>query len=322
MNKNASPVEKDVYAFIKGTMNFDLMASIRNQMNMIAENEWIDYLALNPKAIANKKAQADYKAQFKPKEPFICIESSKYEFTEEYEDRIKKQRKIFKDIADAIIQERAVRVTYQAHHYNQPDELEFSPHYIREVRGKLMVYGQSRSIKYHAKDQYTIVNLVVDRIEDVNEFDDTENVKYYSAAELGLDYNKTLFYNRMTFDMPGFPGMTDVCTRVLLKVRKEVQTPGKPKMPYKRIIAEPLHHSQVALTELEEDEFGYISIFITDYMFIKPLLLPYGSDIAVVEPKELLDEMAKEIKKMAAMYGLQLEEKTEKGGQTMTASQS
>ena len=322
MVKNASPVEKSVFDLIKGALNFETLAAIRNQISLIAENAWVNHLALNPDIIITKKDKADFKAKYMPEEPFICIESSQYEFTEEYEDRMEKQRKCLMDIGVAIVMKKAVRITYQAFHYDHSDDLEFSPHYIRAVGGKLMVYGQSRSIEHHAKDQYKLVNLILSRILAVNDFDADENVKYYSAKELGIDYNKKLFYNRMTYDMPGFPGMTDACTRVLLKVRKMVQTEGKPKEPYKLIIENPLHHSQAALLELEENEFAYVSLFVKDYMFIKPILLPYGSDIAVVEPKELRDKMVDEIKNMVAMYDLQIEEKVEKGGQTMTASQS
>ena len=314
-----TPVDKGVFDFIKGTLNFNTLSAIRNRINDVADKAWADYKKEHPKRAGNKTIEKEIKAKHKPDAPFICIEGSVYEFTPDYEFRTEEEREKFLDFADAIIYQKAVKVSYQAFHYQEPDDLEFHPHYIRKVGNKLMVYGYSRSIEHHAPGQYTLVNLIVQRVKDVMDF--KEDIHYYSAKELGLDYNRDLFYNRMTFNMPGFQGVDDACMEVLLKVRKVIETPGKPKMPFERIKSEPLHHSQKERDEMEDDEFGYVSLFIKDYMYIKPILLKWGGDIQVLKPVELRAIMENEVRRMAAIYGITTLESPEKETQSVSNSQ-
>ena len=95
----------------------------------------------------------------------------------------------------------------------------------------------------------------------------------------------------------------DTCTEVILKVRKKVETQGNPKMPFQRIISEPIHHSQRIL-DREDDLFGYISIHVKDYMRMKPILLKWGCDIHVESPEILRHVMEGEVRRMAEMYGI------------------
>ncbi len=328
--KRELPIDKGVFKFIKGTMDFDTMSSIRNRINDVSEKAWVAFREENPKYNINlevKRILADetktskvkenaikareqiinakekeIKAMYKPDGPFICIESSIYEFTKDYEIKTERERELLLKFADAIIYRKAVKVSYQALHYDKPDDLEFHPHYIRKVGNKLMIYGRSRSIEFHKPDEYTLVNLIVHRVQDVTDFE--KPIKYYSAKELGLDYNNEVFFNRVTFDAPGFLIDVEDCTEVILKVRKTVETPGNPKKPFQRMLSEPLHHSQKVLTEREDDEFGYVSIFVKDYMRMKPILLKWGCDVCVESPEHLRNIMVDEIRRMTAIYGI------------------
>lgn len=324
------PVDKGVFEFIKGTMDFNTMSSIRNRINDLAEKAWTTFVEENPqynikleeeRILADKskndekKAESikarrgiikaeekKMKAKIKPDAPFICIEGSIYEFTKDYEMKTARERELLLKFADAIICQKAVKVSYQALHYDKPDDLEFHPHYIRKVGNKLMIYGRSRSIEFHKPDEYTLVNLIVHRVHDVTDFETP--VKYYSAKELGLDYNNEVFFNRVTFDAPGFLMGEETCTEVILKVRKTVETPGNPKKPFQRMLSEPLHHSQKVLTEREDEEFGYVSIFVKDYMRMKPILLKWGCDVYVESPEHLHNIMQDEVRRMAETYGI------------------
>lgn len=298
-----TPVDKEVFDFIKGTMNFDTMSAIRNRIKDVADTAWETYCNEHPKVANNKFIEKEIKDQYKPDGPFICIEGSIYEFTSEYKEMTEHERAMLLLFADAIIYKKAVKVTYHAFHYENPDYLEFHPHYIRKVGNKLMVYGRSRSIRYHQPDEYTLVNLIVQRVKAVKDF--AEPKHYYSAKELGLDYNNDLFRHRMTFNAPGYNQEAFECKEVILKVRKHIETGRKPRKPYDRLLVEPLHHSQKVYTGLPEDEqYGYLSIYISDYLFIRPLLMAWGSDIQVLAPEELKKQMEAEICRMAELYGV------------------
>ena len=300
---NNNPLDKDTFNFIKGTLDFDTMAAIRNRIRDITDKAWNEYCILHPKHSANKTIEKEIRNRHKPDGPFVCFEGSVYEFTPEYNAMTERERDLLLKFADAIIYQKVVEVSYQAFHYNRPDSLEFHPHYIRKVGNKLMVYGRSRSIRYHRPDQYTLVNLIVQRVQEVRDFPGDKH--YYSAKELGLDYNNGLFRDRMTFNAPGYNQEHNECTEVILKVRKEVPTLTNPRRPYDRLRTEPLHHSQKVFAGISEDnEFGYLSLYITDYMFIRPILLSWGSDIQVVAPQDLKQQMQAEIARMAGMYGL------------------
>ena len=296
------PVDKAVFEFIKGTMDFSTMSAIRSRINDVADKAWLKFQKENPKYDTSTAKEKEVKAMNKPDGPFICIEGSIYEFTSDYNKKTERERQLLLKFADAIIYRKAVKVTYQALHYDKPDELEFHTHYIRKVGNKLMIYGQSRSIAFHKPDEYTLVNLIVQRVQEVEDFE--EKIPYHSAKDLGLDYNNEVFFNRVTFDAPGFLMGKETCTEVILKVRKTIETTGNPKKPFQRILSEPLHHSQKRLTEREDDDYGYVSIFVKDYMRMKPILLKWGSDIMVESPEQLRQIMEDEVRRMAISYGL------------------
>lgn len=296
------PVDKGVFEFIKGTMDYNTMSAIRSRISFVADRAWQEFKRENPKYDTSTVKEKEVKAMYKPHAPFICIEGSVYEFTPDYNVKVQRERELLLKFADAIINRKAVKVSYQALHYDKPDDLEFHTHYIRKVGNKLMIYGRSRSIAYHQPDQYTLVNLIVQRVVDVTDLDEEKH--YYSAEELGLDYNNEVFLNRITFDAPGFLLDYDTCTEVILRVIKKIETTGNPRMPFQRILSEPLHHSQKVLEDRGDEQYGYISIHVKDYMRMKPILLKWGSDVTVESPLELRQIMEDEVRRMATAYGL------------------
>lgn len=301
-----TPVDKDTFNFIKGTLDFETISAIRNRIKDIADKAWDKYLLQHPKQAKNKTKEKEVKDAVKPDGPFICIEGSVYEFTESYKTQTEHERALLLKLVDAILYQKVLKVTYQAFHYDHPDDLEFHPHYIRKVGNKLMVYGRSRSIKYHKEDEYTLVNLIVQRVQNIEAYPDKEK-KYSSAKSLGLDYNNQLFRNRMTFNAPGYNQEESDCTEVILKVKKTVPTPNMPRKPFDRLKAEPLHHSQTVYDGIpEDDEFGYLRLYVSDYLFIRPILMGWGSDIQVLKPDSLRQVMEREICRMVEMYGIRI----------------
>jgi len=303
---NQTPVDKDTFNFIKGTLDFETISAIRNRIKDITDRAWDKYLLENPNMTRNKIKEKKVKDEVKPDGPFICIEGSVYEFTKEYKTQTECERTLLFQLVDAILYRKVVKVTYQAFHYDHPDDLEFHPHYIRKVGNKLMVYGRSRSIKYHGPDEYTLVNLIVQRIQKIEDYPDKKKV-YQSAKSLGLDYNNELFRNRMTFNAPGYNQADADCIEVILKVKKTVPTVNMPRKPFDRLKAEPLHHSQSVYDGIpEDDEFGYLRLYVSDYLFIRPILMGWGSDIQVLKPDNLRQVMEREICRMVEMYGIRI----------------
>ena len=152
-----------------------------------------------------------------------------------------------------------------------------------------MVYGMSESSHFQ---ETKYVNLVLSRIKHITDSDTP-----YTPS--GVDYTDDPFKEQMTYH--GFPTCSGKKEKVVLKVRKEKPGYSGTKIyPFVRIQQEPLHYSQAAIRE--DKDYGYISIDITDAMFIRPILLTWGADIEVIEPSALREQMKAEIATMQAMY--------------------
>lgn len=281
---DGTPIEKKVIGFVKGSLDFPTLREINN---------------------IYRKEKSELA------EPFISIEESVYEFTPEYEEKTERERKLLLQLSEAIIRRKVLKVTYQAPHREEPDELEFHPQYIRRVGRKMMVYGESKSIAHTTK--YILVNLVFSRIKG-----DVEVMKDKEYRVPTVDYNGTFFADQMSFNAPALMEGTEMET-VVLRVRKERKMSGdKTVYPFKRLLEEPLHHSQqqvyphttsqgttyydTAAPQVEDKEYGYVSLRIKDYMYIAPMLLSWGENIEVMQPDKLRTRMAAEIANMATMY--------------------
>lgn len=307
---NKTSIDSGVFEFIKSPLNFEMLCRIRNIISIKRKavmNELQTYndqsVQFKRKKLVTKQEKENFIAERMATKPFISIEDSVYEFTPEYADRSNKRTDILSAIANAIITHRVLKISYQAHHYDLPDDLEFHAHYIRKVGNKTLIYGISRSIKWHAPDHYETVNLVLERIVNVTT-EGVEMIQYQSPTNNRLGYEidyEELFSSRIAFNAHNY--RTDEETQtILLKVVKEVKTRNNARMPFKRICQEPLHHTQKVVRE--DDTHGYVSIDVKDFYFAKPLLLPWGGDVEVVEPEALRGIMTYEIRKMALAYGL------------------
>ena len=84
--------------------------------------------------------------------------------------------------------------------------------------------------------------------------------------------------------------------------------------PFERILSEPLHHSQKICEDYPSDKnYGYISLNVSDYLYIKPILLSWGSYIEVVSPQDLREKMAEEVKLMVRNYQTEESKQQHKG---------
>lgn len=299
------PIEEGTFDFIKGPMDFRTLAGIRNRIRDKAEAAWQKHLLRHPEDTGKTALKRKFQQEHWSLPPFICLDSSVHDFTENYHEHTEAERRLLIKFAEAIIYGKAVKVIYQALHHEEPDELEFHTHYIRKDGSKLMIYGSSHSRYHHNADEYHLVNLVASRVVRVEDFPEKLRIPYRSAKSLGLDYNTTMFRDRMTFDAMEHTGKNKPPVRVVLRIRRSMMGGKRPLMPFKKILLEPLHHSQTVCTDYPESpDYGYVSLYITDYIRIKSILLGWGKAIEVVEPFSLRKAMMEEIAEMNEMYRL------------------
>lgn len=298
------PIEEGTFDFIKGPLDFRTLSGIRNRIRDKAEAAWQRHILHHPEDRCKTALKRKLMQEQWPSSPFICLDSSVHDFTRDYHECTAAERRLLVRFAEAVIYGKALKVTYQALHYDEPDELEFHTHYIRKDGTKLLIYGSSHSIRHHTRpDEYDLVNLVAGRIVRVEDFPDKLRIPYRSAESLGLDYNNTMFRDRMTFDAVEHAGNRTMPTRVVLKVCRTINVGRRPLMPFRKMQLEPLHHSQSVCTDFPADDgYGYISLYITDYMRIKPILMGWGRAVEVIEPYSLRIAMAEEIRHMHELY--------------------
>lgn len=293
---SSKPIEEGMFEFVKGTVTFQTMAAIRNRIRSIEQE-------------ANKKSKT---AKFSSRSlmlleslkcggAFLCFEESEYEFSEDYQKHIAREQALLLTLTDAIILQQVVKVSYQPFHFVQAKELEFHPHYIRRVGKKLMVYGFCKDKDSEA--EYVLTNLIIRRIHSIESL--SEAIPFRSAQRFGIDYNHKFFRHTMTFNANIRNNDRYSPVEVILKIRKSYRTQPDGRMiyPFERILSEPLHHSQKICEDYPSDKsFGYISLNVSDYLYIKPILLSWGSYIEVVSPQDLREKMAEEVRLMARNY--------------------
>ena len=293
---SSKPIEEGMFEFVKGTVTFQTMAAIRNRIRSIEQE-------------ANKKSQTAKCSSrslmllesLKCGGPFLCFEESEYEFSEDYQKHIAREQTLLLTLTDAIILQQVVKVSYQPFHFVQAKELEFHPHYIRRVGKKLMVYGFCKDKDSEA--EYVLTNLIIRRIHSIESL--SEAIPFRSAQRFGIDYNHKFFRHTMTFNANIRNNDRYSPVEVILKIRKSYRTQPDGRMiyPFERILSEPLHHSQKICEDYPSDKsFGYISLNVSDYLYIKPILLSWGSYIEVVSPQDLREKMAEEVRLMARNY--------------------
>ena len=233
-------------------------------------------------------------------ERFISIEDSLYVGNNDDAKRmLNEEKELLLFLSRCILKRKAVQIRYRPHFLKdetEPDILTFHPEYLRRIGRKWMVYGMSYSQYFAQRGQreYIYVNLILSRIESIEESAETY---IYS----GVDYSDDPFKDQMTYHSLGARNMPK--TKVVLKVKKYKAPLNESKVPiypFERIKQEPLHHSQRVIDENEN--FGYISLEVTDAHLITPLLLMWGADIEVLQPSQLRQKMASEIERMYNNY--------------------
>ena len=279
-------LERFTFDFIKGALDFDTFAKIRNEI---------------------KKAEND-ENMTAPKYAFICFENPFYEFSKDdnVEKLLCKERDDILDFAKAIVRGKVVKFRYQPVNHENEDVIILHPHYIRRVGRKYMIYGWGH--KEGQENKARILNIILSRVKDIIE---TEG-DYKSAAACKINYNYDFFKNVIVYDASRDDVDRENPTRVVLKVVRERKAAisGKTLRPLARLMAEPLHHSMKPIVKNNtiDEKYGYVEMYVSDYMYLKRILLPWGADITVESPAELRQLMQDEAKRMMEAYDQEPEE--------------
>ena len=279
-------IERFTFDFIKGALDFDTIAKIRNEI---------------------KKAEKD-ESMIAPEYAFICFENPFYEFSKDdkVEKLLCKERDDILDFAKAIVRRKVVKFSYQPVNHENEDVIILHPHYIRRVGRKYMIYGWGH--KEGQENKARILNIILSRVKDIIE---TEG-DYKSAAACKIDYNYDFFKNVIVYDASRDDVDRENPTRVVLKVVRERKAAisGKILRPLARLMAEPLHHSMKPIVKNDtiDEKYGYVEMYVSDYMYLKRILLPWGGDITVESPAELRQLMQDEAKRMMEAYDQEPEE--------------
>lgn len=167
-------IERFTYDFIKGALDFDTIAKIRNEIKQAENNE-------------NMVA---------PEYAFICLENPYYEFckNKDVEALLYKERDYILSFARAIVRRKIVSFKYQPINHENEDTIILHPHYIRRVGRKYIIYGLG--YKEGQENKARILSIVLSRVENINEI----KGDYKSAAFCKIDYNYEFFKNVIVYD--------------------------------------------------------------------------------------------------------------------------
>lgn len=157
--------------------------------------------------------------------------------------------------------------------FNKEERLvKFHPYYLKNFNNRYFVFGLNEV------EGMASFNLALDRIKDIS-----ISKSDYIASDIEWEYY---------FD--DFVGVTNIANKEVEIIKLKVNLV---RLPY--ILTKPLHGSQYIENEEEE---GIVFLKVKVNRELKQLLYGFGSDIEVLEPKSLREEMRDEVFKMHTNY--------------------
>lgn len=179
----------------------------------------------------------------------------------------------------AIIQKKALTITYQSFTAREANTFAFHPYLLKEFRNRWFIVG--------AKDQHEgILNLALDRIVTVE-----SGTVLYSGS---TDFDAETYFND-TIGVSVSPALKPA--KVLLYVTRK-------HAPYVR--TKPLHHSQQLVSE---DYYGIvISLDVQHNFELEKEILGFGDGIKVVAPEKLRRSIKERLSGALDLYQTELSE--------------
>ena len=172
----------------------------------------------------------------------------------------------------AIKEKRIVQFVYTNFNTEEPSDREVLPLLLKEYRNRwyLICYSIEKS---------KIRTFGLDRI---SEFKTTED--YYHNE---IDFNPVIFFKYSI----GITSFDDVPQKVIFKIDK---------LGSKYLLSQALHSSQKLILEEEYYNTFELNVLITEEL--KRTIMSYGSQIVVIEPKALKENIKGQVEKMVEKY--------------------
>lgn len=176
-------------------------------------------------------------------------------------------------ILKAISERRVIKFTYQKHGSDEISENLLEPYLIKEAKNFWYVIGKRTN-----KKEQKILTFALDRIQDIQLTDET-----FSGSEID---KKNFFKNVVGVSLG--EGQTEKVVLSFLPVQG------------KYIKTVPIHHSQQVIKENKNELRIMLEVVLNHEL--KMQLLSYGSNVQVIEPKKLADEIKDTAKQMLKLY--------------------
>lgn len=180
---------------------------------------------------------------------------------------------------DAIERKQVLRFMYSPDFADEPVELIFHPHYLKEYNQRWFVFGRCFDRDGH-KQKYSICAL--DRIKG--------EVMEEEAAYLASEHSDTYEHY--------FDNIIGITRPTRNKIEHIVIACNSTNVA-NRISTKPLHRSQRRSME-EEKVLFCIDVIPNPELYT--LLLGFGADIRVLSPQRVVDEMRKQAEKLYRVY--------------------
>ncbi|UCJ06214.1 WYL domain-containing protein [Chitinophaga pendula] len=176
-------------------------------------------------------------------------------------------------IVEAIKELEVIRIAYHSFERKEPKEHWVEPYHVREYQHRFYLIGKSQRAKGG-----TLLTFALDRIVDMwptnKHFDEKnfDDANYYKHA-IGITVPE------------GKP--------------EEVLLAFTPKQGH-YIKSQPIHTSQEVIIDNEEECRVSLNVVINHELVM--MLLSYGANVKILQPRELADKIAAEAKAMLAQY--------------------
>ena len=178
--------------------------------------------------------------------------------------------KYFPKLLNSIQLKRVLRITHNASFKGNRTVI-VSPYFLKEYNNRWFLLCSD--IRYKS-----ISNIALDRIEQLEVAIDEKYV------ETEVDFENDFFY-----DVIGVTVSKEKPINVVLKFSEE-------RFPY--VVSKPLHRSQ----KPPDHENRIIKIRVIQNKELESLIMSYGSDVEVLEPESLRDEIKNKISAMNKLY--------------------
>ena len=177
-------------------------------------------------------------------------------------------------IFDAIKGKTALRITYQSFKASIPEQCVFHPYLLKEYRNRWFLIGRKG-------DAESVTILALDRIKEIK----NSGVEYIKN---NLFDPETYYNNLIGVSIPD----GEIIQAIELKIANN-------QSPYIR--TKPIHHTQEIIQEYKNGDIK-VKLWLINNYELRSVLLSYGSDIEVLKPESLRNEMKEIFTRGAKIY--------------------